>query len=143
MRLKYIHRKISMRLIQTMCPNCITLRMSKKGTHSALALVSEKSASELKHKQKLLKCKTTIQIVAFNVRTFNRIGQQPELTASAVEHNIDTECVQEHKYHHSELEIRYQDTGNGWMLVSASAWKNSVNAVIGGIEMLLSPRALK
>ena len=29
------------------------------------------------------------------------------------------------------------------MFVAASAWKNSVNAVIGGVEMLLSPLVLK
>ena len=60
----------------------------------ALASVFEKSASELN--QKLLKCKQTIQIATFNVRTLNRIGQLPELTASAIEYNIDIICVQEH-----------------------------------------------
>ena len=51
----------------------------------ALALVFEKLAKELK--QKLVKCKCTIQIATFNVRTLNRIGQLPELTASAIDHN--------------------------------------------------------
>ena len=37
----------------------------------ALTLMFEKSASELKHKQKLLKCKSTIHIATFNIRTFN------------------------------------------------------------------------
>ena len=83
-----------------------------------------------------------MQIVTFNVRGLNRIGQQPELTASAVEHNIDIVCLQE-QIHHSEVEIKYYNTGTGWMFVSASAWKNSVNAVIGDAGMLLSPRALK
>ena len=49
----------------------------------ALALVFEKSATELKQ-QKLLKCKQTIQIARFNVRTLNKIGQLQELTASAL-----------------------------------------------------------
>ena len=82
----------------------------------------KKSATELKLKQKLLKCKQTIQIATFNVRTLNRIRQLPELTASAVEHNIDITCLQEHRYTHSE-DIKYHDTGNGWMLATASAWK--------------------
>ena len=43
----------------------------------ALASVFEKSAAELKLKQKLLKCKRTIQIATFNVRTLNRIDQLP------------------------------------------------------------------
>ena len=100
----------------------------------------EKSATELK--QKLLKYKQTIQIATFNVRTVNRIGQLPELTASAVEHKIDIICIQEHRYTHTE-DVKYHETGNGWTLVTVSAWKNSVNATVGGVGMLIGPRALK
>ena len=56
----------------------------------------EKSATELKQKQKLPKYKSTIQTVTFNVRALNRIGQLPELTTSVIDHNIDIVCVQEH-----------------------------------------------
>ena len=101
----------------------------------------EKSATEFKQ-QKLLKCKQTIQIATFNVRTLNRIGQLLERTASAVEHNIDMICIQEHRYTHSK-DIRYHDTGNGWTLAPVSAWKNSVNATVGGVGILIRPRALK
>ena len=78
-----------------------------------------------------------------NVRTLNRIGQLPELIVSEAGHDIDILCVQEHKYHHSEVEIKYYDTGNRWTFISASAWKNSVNAIIGGVGMFVSPCALK
>ena len=101
----------------------------------------EKSATVLKQ-QKLLKCNQTIQIATFNVRTLNRIGQLPELTASAVEHKIDIICIQEHRYTHTE-DIKYHDTGNGWTLATVSAWKNSVNATVGTLGMLIGPRALK
>ena len=100
----------------------------------------EKSATELK--QTLLKCKQTIQIATFNVRTLNRIGQLPKPTASAVEHKIDIICIREQRYTHTE-DIKYHETGNGWMLVTVSAWKNSVNASVGGAGMLIGPRALK
>ena len=93
---KNSHRKITITHTQTTCINSIA---GKKGAHpaevGALASVFEKSATELKQ-QKLLKYKQTIQIVTFNVRTLNRIGQLLELTASAVEHNIDMICIQEH-----------------------------------------------
>ena len=79
----------------------------------------EKSATELKQ-QKLLKCKHTIKIAIFNIRTLNKIGQLPELTASAIDNKIDIICIQEHKYTHSE-DIKYHDTGNGWTLGTASA----------------------
>ena len=118
----------------------------KKGVRpaevGALASVFEKSATELKLKQKLLKCKQTIQIATFNVRTLNRIGQLPELIASAVEHKIDIICIQDHRYTHTE-DIKYHQTGNGWTLASVSAWKNSVNAMVGGVGMLMGPKAIK
>ena len=129
---------------QTTYINRIALHAGKQGARpaevGALASVFEKSATELK--QKLLKCKQTIQIATFNVRTLNRIGQLPELTASAVEHKIDIICIQEHRNTHTE-DIKYHETGNGWMLVTVSAWKNSVNALVGGVGMLIGPRALK
>ena len=43
--------------------------------------------------QKLLKCKSTIQIATIHVRTLNRIGQLPEQTASAIDHNIEIICI--------------------------------------------------
>ena len=130
---------------QTTCTNRIALRAGKKGVRpaevEALASAFEKSATELK-RSKLLKCKQTLQIATFNVRTLNRIGQPPELIASAVEHKIDIICIQEHRYTHTE-DMKYYETGNGWSLVTVSAWKNSVNSAVGGVGLLIGPRALK
>ena len=65
---------------QTTYINRTALRAGKKGARpaevGALASVFEKLATEFKQ-QKLLKCEQTIQIATFNVRTLNRIGQQP------------------------------------------------------------------
>ena len=94
----------------------------------------EKSATELKQ-QKLLKRNQTIQIATFNVKTLNRIGQIPE-------HKIDIICIQEHRYTLTE-DIKYHETGNGWTLATVSAWKNTVNATVGGVGMIIGPRALK
>ena len=131
---------------QTTYINRIALRAGKKGARpaevGALASVFEKSATELKLKQKLLKCKQTIQIATFNVRTLNRIGQLPELIASSVEHKIDIICIQEHRYTHTE-DIKYHQTGNGWTLATVSAWKNSVNTTVGEVGMLIGPKAIK
>ena len=130
---------------QTTYTNRIALRAGKKGARpaevGALASVFEKSATELKQ-SKLLKCKQTLQIATFNVGTLNRIGQLPELIASAEEHKIDIICIQEHRYTHTE-DIKYHETGNGWSLATVSAWKNSVNAAVGGVGLLIGPRALK
>ena len=111
---KNIHRKITMSHAQTTCTNRIALHMDKKeacpAEIGALDLEFEKPATELK--RKLVKCKHTIQIETLNVRTLNRIGQLPELTASAIDHNIDIICIQEHRYTHSK-NIKYHDTSNG------------------------------
>ena len=47
--------------------------------------------------------------MTFNVRTLDRIGQLLELTASVEEHNMDKICLQEHRYYHSEVEIKYHN----------------------------------
>ena len=130
---------------QTTYTNRIALRTGKKGAHPAevraLASVFKKSTTKLK-RQKLLKYKQTLQIASFNVRTLNRIGQLPELIASAIKHKIDIICIQEHRYTHAE-EIKYHETGNGWSVITVSAWKNSINAAVGGVRLLIGPRALK
>ena len=141
---KNSHQKITMTHTQTTCPNCITLHVDKKGVRpaevGALASVFEKSVTEFK--QKLLKCKHTIQIATFNVRTLNRIGQLPELTVSARDHNRDIICMQEHRYTHSE-DIKHHNTSDGWMLATVPAWKNSINAMIEGVGMFIGPWTLK
>ena len=55
---------------------------------------------------------------------------------------IDVICIQEHRCTHTK-DIKYHETGNGLMLVTVSAWKNSVNELVGGVGMLIGPRALK
>ena len=81
-------------------------------------------------------------MATFNVRTWNKIGKLPDQTASGIDHNKDMICIQEHRYTHSD-DIRYHDSGNRWTLATASAWKNSVNATIGGVGMIIGLRTLK
>ena len=91
-----------------------------------LAPVFEKSVKELKLKQKVLKCKRTIEIATFKVRTLNRIGQQPELTATAMDHNRHNmhTRTQIPTYQRSKKKTRYRQcthvdpltrTSKGWM----------------------------
>ena len=44
---------------------------------------------------------------------------------------------------HNSEDIKYHDTGNGWMLATVSAWKNSVQATVGDVGILIGPKALK
>ena len=129
-------RKITMIHTQTTYINNIE---SCWGWSSGLSV---KKISYRSQTTKNTESKQTIQIVTFNVRTLNSIGQLPELTASTVEHKLNIKCMQEHRYTHKE-DIKYHDTGNGWTLATVSAWKNPVNATVGGVELLIGPRALK
>ena len=71
---------------QTTCLSRITLHTSKKGARPAeVGALAPMFKNQLK--QKSLKCKSTIKIATFDVRTFNTIGQLPELTASAIDHD--------------------------------------------------------
>ena len=66
----------------------------------------------------------------------------PQFVELDAQDQIDIICIQEHRFTHTE-HIKYQDTGNGWTLATVSGWKNSVNATVGGVGMLIGPRALK
>ena len=59
-----------------------------------------------------------------------------------MDQNIDLICIQEHRYTHSE-DIKYPDSGNGWTPATASEWKNSANATVEGVGILIGSTALK
>ena len=130
---------------QTTYTNRIALRAGKKGARpaevGALASVFEKSATELK-RPKLLKCKQTLQIATFNLRALNRIGQLPELIASAVEHKIDIICIQEHRCTYTE-DIKYHETGNGWVARPCIGMEKLCQRRSRRVGLLIGPKALK
>ena len=78
-----------------------------------------------------------------NVRTLHTICQQSELIESAINQLTDIICIQEHRYFHGEVILKYHEMGKNWTLITASSWKNSSNSTIGGVGMLLSSHTLK
>ena len=60
-------------------------------------------------------------------------------------HRTEYQChlYSENRYFHSDVELKHHDVGKGWIFISASAWKNSIGATIGGVGKLLSPLAHK
>ena len=88
----------------------------------------------------MLRPKKTIKVATFNVRTLSSDIKMHELIANAECHRIDVICIQEHRHYHSDVDIKYNDIGK-WCLITSSATKNSVNAAVGGVGFLLSPRA--
>ena len=61
-----------------------------------------------------------------------------EVIATAVTYHIDVIKVQEHRFYHEDIDLKYHELGNRWTFISASALKNTGNTTIGGVGMLLS-----
>jgi exonuclease III len=76
-----------------------------------------------------------------NTRTLNPISRMHELVHAASLHNNDIICLQEHRQHHQDL-LSSQYI-NKYQLITASAEKNSINASVGGVGFLISPKAQK
>ena len=92
---------------------------------------------------KLLKCKRNVNVSAINVRTLNGESKFGELTHLSKKYGIDVTCIQEHKICHPGDNMKYDNMGNGWTLVTSSAEKACNNATIRGIGMFLSLMAYR
>jgi|TARA_B110001454_G_scaffold215734_1_gene237708 exonuclease III len=89
----------------------------------------------------ILKCKKPSTYSTFNVRTLNNTSKLHELVTTAKKCQIDIISIQEHRFYHPKADLDYLSHDN-YQLVTASATKNSINSTIGGVGLLLSPRAL-
>ena len=83
---------------------------------TGLALDLEKYATDLKSKSKtkFMKSKRAINISTFNVRTLHTICQRSELINSAINQLTDIICIQEHRYFHEEVILKYHEMGKNW-----------------------------
>ena len=103
--------------------------------------VESDSCSKTVTKPHFIKRKNIFQLSTLNTRTINPLSRKHELVSSALHHHNDIICIQEHRQHHLEaLRVEHINT---FQLITASATKNSVNASVGGVGFLLSPRAQK
>ena len=73
-----------------------------------------------------------------NVNTLKPKGRLDELVRNAKKNTIDIISIQEHRHHHPNLDLQYSKVDK-YQLVTSSAPKNSRNASIGGVGILLSP----
>ena len=88
-------------------------------------------------------CKISSQISTFNARTLTSESQISELTCAAIESKQDISCIQENRHYHPNDTLKHHDLGDNWLLATGSCWKNNINASVGGVGILLSPRAQK
>ena len=128
---------------QNNVPSRIGRRAVHQGPRPGVPIRAPIEKSTTGSKTKLLKCKRSILISTFNVRTLSPISQIPELVASAISQKIDIICIQEHRIFHNNFPLMYHDLERKWTLITSSATKNSGNCTIGGVGLLLSPLALE
>ena len=90
----------------------------------------------------LLKCKTPAIFSTFNCRSLSQISRLQELHRCTRLFKTDILSIQEHRFHHPNLDLNYTNLTGGFQLITASAVKNSQGSTIGGIGMVLSPKAV-
>ena len=139
------YRKTIMTQPQTRNSYRIDRPASQQGSRAGVTVLApdfDKFVTE-RNRRQLLKCKRTINLSTFNVRTLQSIKQMSELIAIAVTYHIDVINVQEHRFYHEDIDLKYHELGNGWAFISASDLKNTGNSKIVGVGMVLSPYATK
>ena len=83
-----------------------------------------------------LRCKREIKICTFNAQTLGQSHNLEELCADAKRYNIAITGIQEHRLWHEETFLT-QEITREFTLITASAYKNSLNASIGGVGFLI------
>ena len=117
----------------------IALRVGKKG-HVLLRLEPSPQCSKNQQQSSNIRTKTTRMpsnngnTEEVNVRTLNRIGQLPELIASAVQHKLDGICIQEQLHTCTPKISNITKQAHGWTQATVAGSIYSVNATEGGVR---------
>ena len=85
----------------------------------------------------MLKSKKTFKIGTINTQTLQKVWKIPELIAAAEKTRQEVICIQEHRFVHLDVDIKEHTFGK-WKLLTCSAWRNSINAAIGGVGILIN-----
>ena len=90
-------------------------------------------------RNRLLQCKQLTNIGTFNVRTLRAPGKLDELSNNFTRCNLDVLGIIDHKIiHEDELCVKNFDRS---VLITSSAWRNSRNAAVGGVGIMVSLKA--
>lgn len=117
---------------QNVHPTSPIVLFNKSTTVQKPPVVLEKSA---RGQTKTLKWKRRTLFSTLSVLTLQSISQLPELTASVT-------CIQKQQLYHENEILKYHEASKGWALITSLTCKNSINATVGGVGMLLSLSAL-
>ena len=100
----------------------------------------DRNEPETTNKPKLLVCKHSTIFSTFNARTLSLTSRKQELLSCFSNFKIDVLSIQEHRFLHQDVDFQHTILGKN-KLITSSAWKNSQGTTIGGIGLLLSPKA--
>ena len=109
----------------------------------AISLLQKETEDNYLNAEICLHSRRTINLSTFKVRTLQSIKEMSELISIAVTYHIAVINVQEHRFYHEDIDLKYHELGNGWAFISASDLKNTGNSKIVGVGMVLSPYATK
>lgn len=91
-------------------------------------------------KSKLLACKHPATFSTFNARSLSLTSRKQELLSCFSKQKINVLSLQEHRTFHPNVEFQNTQLGRN-KLITTSAWRNSQGTTIGGIGILISPKA--
>ena len=103
-------------------------------------MVADEKLANTKQKIPMLKSKRAIYISTFNVQTLNRPAKLNELVYNAQKFSISIIAIQEHRLIHEEP-LKRHGRGDNWLVITSSATRNTMNATIGGVGILLTLQA--
>lgn len=89
----------------------------------------------------ILRPKKAINIATFNIRTGKDGSRILELIHHMEAHDISVIGLQEHRRVHEE-EVKFERI-DGHLLVTSSAWRNSAQAAVGGVGLLINKKVEK
>ncbi|XP_061759477.1 uncharacterized protein LOC133554569 [Nerophis ophidion] len=90
----------------------------------------------------LMRCRRPFVMGTFNACSAREEARLIELTHCAEEREVEILGVQEHRRVHTDDSILYCRVER-CTIISASAWRNEAQAAIGGVGLMLGPRARK
>ena len=100
-----------------------------------------KADSENKSGKKLISCRKHTLVSFQNVRTLRSKGKRLEITNLMKQQNIKILGIADHKITHEE-ELLTEEFDN-CRLITSSAWRNTTNAAVGGVGILLDKNTEK
>jgi exonuclease III len=89
---------------------------------------------------KFMKCKRLTIYSTLNCRTLAKTSRKQELLLCSKKNQIDILSIQEHRYYHPNTILNYTNLEN-YQFITASSTKNLQGSTVGGVGILLSPKA--